>query len=674
MATRLIALVILALSLLPVANLLPGGESDPDYGARMLDWGYGIAICVGIGTLAMYLARERRRGSDGRAGAPRLAAASAANFAAAMRRTASSRDRVFTAAAVVGAFVLYVIIALYVFSGRPLSIDEIVQVLQARWYAAGQLSIPVAPAREFFSVLHVVDLGEKVFGQFPAGGPAMLALGSLLNAEWLVGPAVGAACVALFGSLLPVFEPEASQRWRRGALILFAVAPFGAFMFGSHMNHATTLLWLLVAVLALSRATLRDDASPWWGLLVGIGLGIAATIRPVDAVAFALPAGAWLGWRARTGGRRLASLLLSGVGIAVPLTVLLYVNAQTTGAPLLFGYDLLWGSGHSLGFHQPPWGPPHTPSRGLELVSLYFTRLSTYLFESPFPAMLLVAGALWLTPRLRVMDRYLLIASFFVVVGYWAYWHDGFFLGPRFLFPLLPALILWTARFPSLLAVRLGSRSLGWAGARAALVTAVVFALINLAAVRIPTYRNGLTSMRFDIERESVRAGVRDALVLVKERWGSRLIVRMWALGVPRAETEKIYRHSDACKLELALTELERRGERGEAALVRLRPLLADSALVVRSTKSPDFTDGMLPGYEYPPACETQIALDWRGFSHLAPFLLAKDGNVYVRWLPGREAEIAGMYPGREVFLLSRTGSEADAGHVWERLRFAAPE
>ena len=42
--------------------------------------------------------------------------------------------------------------------------------------------------------------------------------------------------------------------------------------------------------------------------------------------------------------------------------------------------------------------------------------------------------------------------------------------------------------------------------------------------------------------------------------------------------------------------------------------------------------------------------------------------------LPGREAEIAGMYPGREVFRLSRTGSEADAGHVWERLRFAAPE
>ena len=94
----------------------------------------------------------------------------------------------------------------------------------------------------------------------------------------------------------------------------------------------------------------------------------------------------------------------------------------------------------------------------------------------------------------------------------------------------------------------------------------------------------------------------------------------------------------------------------------------------MRSTKSPDFTDGMLPGYEYPPACETQVALDWRGFSHLAPFLLAKDGNVYARWLPGREAEIAGMYPGREVFRLSRTGSEADAGHVWERLRFAAPE
>ena len=32
--------------------------------------------------------------------------------------------------------------------------------------------------------------------------------------------------------------------------------------------------------------------------LMGLGFGMTATIRPVDALAFALPAGVWLLWRA----------------------------------------------------------------------------------------------------------------------------------------------------------------------------------------------------------------------------------------------------------------------------------------------------------------------------------------------------------------------------------------
>ncbi len=44
MATRLIALLVLALSLLPVALLLPGGESDPEYWARLVDWVNGLGL------------------------------------------------------------------------------------------------------------------------------------------------------------------------------------------------------------------------------------------------------------------------------------------------------------------------------------------------------------------------------------------------------------------------------------------------------------------------------------------------------------------------------------------------------------------------------------------------------------------------------------------------------
>lgn len=670
MATRLIALFVLAMSLLPIAGMLPAGEEDPAYVSRMLDWLNGLVLCVGVGALVVYIARVRRRRAPATARDAEqvvrvedIASANAASVAGA------PRDRLFLAVTAALVFALYAIIAHYVFSGRPLLIDEIVQVLQARWYAAGHLWMPVPALREFFSIMHLVDLGDKVFSQYPAGGPAMLALGSVVGAEWLVGPAAGAVSVVLFAQLLPSLEPTATRRWRRWTTVLFALAPFGEFMFASHMNHATSLVWLLLAVVLLARATRSVDASPWWAFAMGLALGVAATIRPMDGVAFALPAAGWLLYRARHGGRPLAALLASGIGVAIPLAMLFWVNAQTTGHALVFGYDQLWGSRHAIGFHESAWGPPHTPMRGVELISIYFTDLSTHLLETPFPAALLFATSLWLTRGLRALDKYLLWSAALVTLGYWAYWHKGDFLGPRFLFALFPICVIWLARFPLRVRTSLGRESAAWLGVRAALVMAGILAAVQLVAVRIPSYRNGLTTMRLDIARASAQAGVRDALVLVKESWGARLVVRAWALGVPRTSTERLYRLVDACRLELAITALEDEGIRGERAEQRLLPLLADSSQVVRSTRSPDDTEGMQPGIPYPPQCEIELERDWQGYTHLAPFRLAQDGNVYARWLPGRESEIIAQFPDRDVYLLSRDGPEVRAPLVWAALR-----
>jgi hypothetical protein len=362
------------------------------------------------------------------------------------------------------------------------------------------------------------------------------------------------------------------------------------------------------------------------------------------------------------------SLLLSGIGVAIPMALLLWVNSQTTGKPLLFGYDLLWGAGHGIGFHRSPWGPIHTPLRGLELISLYFTRLSVYLFESPFPAVLLAAGALWWHRTLSAIDRYLLATSALLLVGYWAYWHDGFYLGPRFMLPLLPVLVLWCARLPLVLRDRFPTARALHLATRATLIAGGAYALLSLAMVRVPQYRNGMTGMRVDVSRISRAAGVRDALVLVKESWGAQLVVRMWTLGISRSDTEVLYRNADACRLELTLGALEREGVRGAEALARLAPLQADSARLVKSDRSPDFTERLLPGLAYAPLCDARIKEDQGGFSHLAPFRLAQDGNVYARWLPGREAEISARYPGRPVYLLTRGGAGVEAPYLWRRL------
>jgi hypothetical protein len=642
---------------LPVANWLPGGEIDFAYGQRLVGWIYGSIICLGVGVIAAVLWGRSSRG-------PNLS-----EPASAAKGERSRWSDIFERSIPFGAFVLYAVVARSVFSGRPLLIDEVVQLFQARIFTAGHLWLPVAAHREFFSILHLVDTGDKVYSQFPPGGPAMLALGELVHVPWLVGPACGAVSAALFARIVKLVDPEASWEFHLGATLLFAVAPFGAFMFGSHMNHATTLMWLLVATLGLARAALGDSPRAGWAFANGIGLGAAATIRPLDAFAFALPSAAWLlvlAWRDK---RRWIDVVASGIGVAIPFGAMMYVNAQTTGAPLVFGYEVLWGRAHGLGFHSAPWGAAHTPLRGLELISLYVTRLQTYLFETPFPSLVPVIAALALTKRLTALDRFLLASAALLGVLYFAYWHDGFFLGPRFVFPWLPVLVLFAARLPRLVREQFG-RGRILAGARAALATGVVMALGISLPERVNIYRGALTSMREDYTAESAASGVSNALVLVRESWGAQLTTRMWERGISRSAAAAFYHGVDACLLDKALRDAERRDVRGAVAEALLQPLLADSSRVRTSPFSPDSTEKLLKGALYDRTCIARINEDRLGYTHLAPLLLERgSGNVYARDLHARDSLMTAAYPSRPVYLLRRKGAVADSAFEWLPLR-----
>jgi hypothetical protein len=568
--------------------------------------------------------------------------------------------------------VLYAGIARVVFDGRPLLIDEIVQVFQAHIYASGHLTVPVSPHPEFFSMLHVVDTGSRMYSQFPPGGPAFLALGVLAGAPWLVGPIAGALSVWLFSQIIRFTDPDRSARWRLGATVLFAVAPFGAFMFGSHMNHATTLLALLVATYGLARATRAEGAGPWWGFVAGLGLGVAATIRPLDALAFALPAAVWLGARAVRDRSALPAFLASGLGVAVPFAAMAWVNVQTTGAPFLFGYEVLWGASHGLGFHASPWGEAHTPARGVELLTLYVTRLQTYLFETPFPSLLPAVAGLALAPRgLRALDRFLLASAALLGALYFAYWHDGFFLGPRFVFAWLPVLVLWSARAPWIVLDRVADsiRPRAAAALSGFLVTGALLAATASLPVRLAQYRSGLTSMRVDFGAAARAAGATQALVFVRESWGSQIVTRLWARGVSRSATAALYAGVDACALDRALRELERTDTRGAVAERSLTPLLADSAKVRSSPLSPDSTEKVLPGATYDAPCLAGIQADRSGYTHLVPLALERtSGNVYVREFGARDSLMLAAYPDRPVWQLRRRGMDGDPVFVWERL------
>jgi hypothetical protein len=257
-----------------------------------------------------------------------------------------------------------------------------------------------------------------------------------------------------------------------------------------------------------------------------------------------------------------------------------------------------------------------------------------------------------------------------VILAYLLYWHDGFYLGPRFVVPLLPALVLWTARLPLFVRERVASLHLR-RGIIAMLAFGVVGAIVFNLPVRIASYRAGLTSMRVDYARAAERSDVRNALVFVRESWGAQLVARLWALGVSRPMTESVYRGTDSCNLEQEVSLLEREAVRGAGAEQRLAVLLGrDSAFVVKSTLTPDPTERVRPGVPYTAVCVRRIAEDRAGFLHYVPLrLITTGGNVYARDLHARDSLLLAEFPDRPVYLLTRVGTRVDDPTVFLPLR-----
>ncbi len=220
----LLSAFIVVFGFFPLANLIPGGHEAEWYGLVAGDWVYGSAIVVGGAVVLTILAR---RLPLWRAGATRPV----------LDRYELHPGRWILGIALVSGLV-YSIVALVILGGHPLLIDEIVQTFQAHIFAQGRLWMPAAAQPEFFSSMHIIDTGGRVYGQFPAGGPAMMLLGPLLGAERVVGPISGSVAVVAFGYFARRLDTRPGVRL--GTTLLFAFGPFTVFMSGSHMNHVTT--------------------------------------------------------------------------------------------------------------------------------------------------------------------------------------------------------------------------------------------------------------------------------------------------------------------------------------------------------------------------------------------------------------------------------------------------
>ncbi|MGQ0765305.1 MAG: hypothetical protein ACT4OZ_06535 [Gemmatimonadota bacterium] len=664
--TRLFVAAFLILGFVPFVNWIPGGVSAPWFDLRLSEWASGSSIAVGAALV--FLIISRRIDWELTVGRRLVAAADA-------------HPRV--AAVVIWSLALaaYSVVAVVVFSRDALHLDEIAQLFQARVFAEGRVVAPPPLHPEFTSLLHLVDSGAGRFSQFPPGGPLLLVPGVLAGVPWLINPVLGATSAVLMWFVARRHETPAVAL---SAAMLMAFAPFTLFMSGSHMNHVGSLFLMMVALSGLSCCH-RSRGAPFLpAMLCGFGLGLLALVRPVDGLAWAVPAAIWLVILA-VRRRDLRMPAGAALGLVVPVAGLLLYNRATTGDVFLFAYELQWGKEHGLGFHRSPWGQLHTPVHGLELLNVYFLRLQTYLFETPVPSLVFPAAGLWFTRRLNSLDRFLAGGMVMLCGLYFAYWHDGFYLGPRFVYLLLPAFALWTARLVPAVRARWGGGSIGGtdsvtgAGmglmkerergrergrdaarfASSLLVVSLVIAGVAAVPGRWRQYASGLKSMRHDVTARAAEQGIDDALILVRESWGSQLIARMWALGLSRQFVEAAYRTVDACELEETITRLEMRGAGPTEAQLAIAAEQGDSALLVPSPLSPDRSQRHLTGARYSEVCLARVAEDRSGFTLFAPLLAVDWGsNRFARDLHARDTLLLDANRGRRVFLLKPSSSE----------------
>jgi hypothetical protein len=179
--------------------------------------------------------------------------------------------------------VVYAIVSRVAFHGFPFSGDEYSTCLQAQIFSKGALATHAPPHPSLLYVDHVV-IDDRVRSKYPPGCAALLALGLLAGAPWVVNPIAAVVTLAfLRKSARLVFGDRAALV----TVVVAGVSPLFVFNAASFYAHAAATMWLAIAFAALAHFSRHERRSRL--VVAGVALGAALLTRPHDAVLFAVP-------------------------------------------------------------------------------------------------------------------------------------------------------------------------------------------------------------------------------------------------------------------------------------------------------------------------------------------------------------------------------------------------
>ncbi|MBW1855421.1 MAG: glycosyltransferase family 39 protein [Deltaproteobacteria bacterium] len=306
----------------------------------------------------------------------------------------------------------------------------------------GKLYASLPLNKEFFDYAHIIN-DNKWYSQYPPGHSLLLMLGLFVGAPWLIGPLLGTLSLFIFYLLVKNIYGDHQITYLSSTLLL--LSPFFLFMSSNHMNHTSTLFFIVLFLYFYTRIFSSDSLTP--AFFSGLSLGYAINIRPLTAVAIGIPFICNLlvcAYKKRE--VKMRKVLIFAVAVSLMVILLLLYNYLTNGNPLLFGYQEKY---YTLGFlgDAQGWQPqPHTLKGGIINTSNNLIGLNQYLFEWPLPSLIFILILFSTSIRKNRWDYLFLLSSLTLILGYFFYYHQDYIFGPRFYYSLTPFLIILTAR------------------------------------------------------------------------------------------------------------------------------------------------------------------------------------------------------------------------------------